>query len=155
MTACVFRKDGWNGHESHTKRQWTLTGSLFYSIICITTIGYGDQTPKTQVLSPQCFKPNSGIFLSLVWQASDHVLRHLRHASDVAVPGEDWEGHGNLLQVWSAQSFRPTAHILFFYQVPLLASLLLPVPHLEGKHLFSPKTTTAAGFTSLINKWDP
>ena len=43
----MYRKDGWNGHEEHENNQWTLPGSLFYSIVCITTIGYGDQTPKT------------------------------------------------------------------------------------------------------------
>ncbi len=43
----AMRVDGWNGFESHDKTQWTFTGSLFYSIVCITTIGYGDQTPKT------------------------------------------------------------------------------------------------------------
>ena len=40
--------DGWNGYETEENRQWSFAGSLFYSIICITTIGYGDQTPKTQ-----------------------------------------------------------------------------------------------------------
>ena len=39
---------GWNGYEDQDKIQWTFAGSLFYSIACITTIGYGDQTPKTQ-----------------------------------------------------------------------------------------------------------
>lgn len=42
------RKKGWNGYESHDKTQWTFTGSLFYSIICITTIGYGDQVKELE-----------------------------------------------------------------------------------------------------------
>lgn len=41
------RKEGWNGNESHADVQWTFPGSLFFAIISITTIGYGDQTPKT------------------------------------------------------------------------------------------------------------
>ena len=43
----IFRQDGWNGREDESVRQWTFTGALFYSIVCVTTIGYGDQTPKT------------------------------------------------------------------------------------------------------------
>ena len=46
---CIkFSEKGWNGYEDQDKIQWTFAGSLFYSIACITTIGYGDQTPKTQ-----------------------------------------------------------------------------------------------------------
>ena len=39
---------GWDGHEELDKRKWTFPGSLFYSVVLISTIGYGDQTPKTQ-----------------------------------------------------------------------------------------------------------
>ncbi|XP_023330875.1 uncharacterized protein LOC111703223 isoform X2 [Eurytemora carolleeae] len=46
LTAMKIR--GWDGSEDMNKRKWTLAGSLFYSIIIISTIGYGDQTPKTQ-----------------------------------------------------------------------------------------------------------
>ncbi len=45
----AIRVEGWNGSENEDKIQWTFAGSLFYSIVCITTIGYGDQTPKTQI----------------------------------------------------------------------------------------------------------
>ena len=71
---------GWDGHEDESKQKWTflgfcfftiltkptsqsflfpiavVQGSLFYSIVLISTIGYGDQTPKTQwgkVLLPE------------------------------------------------------------------------------------------------------
>nr|CAH7766884.1 unnamed protein product [Callosobruchus chinensis] len=43
----AMTKDGWDGIEDEHKFQWTLTGSLFYSIIVITTIGYGHIAPKT------------------------------------------------------------------------------------------------------------
>ena len=39
---------GWDGSEDENKMKWTFPGSLFYSIVLISTIGYGDQTPKTQ-----------------------------------------------------------------------------------------------------------
>ena len=45
----ICRKQGWNGSEDENKIQWTFVGSLFYAIVCITTIGYGDQTPKTDL----------------------------------------------------------------------------------------------------------
>lgn len=32
-------KDGWDGEEDPNKVQWTKAGSLFYSIVVITTIG--------------------------------------------------------------------------------------------------------------------
>lgn len=35
----AMTKEGWDGIEDENKVQWTTTGSLFYSIIVITTIG--------------------------------------------------------------------------------------------------------------------
>lgn len=35
----AMRKDGWDGSENLQTTQWTFAGSLFYSIIVITTIG--------------------------------------------------------------------------------------------------------------------
>lgn len=35
----AMTKDGWDGKEDPSEVQWTFTGSLFYSIIVITTIG--------------------------------------------------------------------------------------------------------------------
>ncbi|XP_064540070.1 zinc finger CCCH domain-containing protein 13 [Drosophila montana] len=45
MTA--IKADGWDGDEDVRKSQWTFAGSLFYSIIVITTIGYGHISPRT------------------------------------------------------------------------------------------------------------
>ena len=42
-----LQKDGWDGNEHDGVAKWTFAGSLFYSIVIVTTIGYGDQTPKT------------------------------------------------------------------------------------------------------------
>ena len=44
----AMKMRGWDGSEDLTKQKWTFPGSLFYSIVLISTIGYGDQTPKTQ-----------------------------------------------------------------------------------------------------------
>lgn len=35
----AMTKDGWDGNEDVNSTQWTIGGSLFYSIIVITTIG--------------------------------------------------------------------------------------------------------------------
>lgn len=35
----AVRRDGWDGIEDQDVVQWTFTGSLFFSIIVITTIG--------------------------------------------------------------------------------------------------------------------
>ncbi|KAK9884346.1 hypothetical protein WA026_005296 [Henosepilachna vigintioctopunctata] len=43
----AMTKEGWDGEEDENIVQWTRTGSLFYSIVVITTIGYGHLTPKT------------------------------------------------------------------------------------------------------------
>ncbi|XP_018323541.1 uncharacterized protein LOC108735848 isoform X1 [Agrilus planipennis] len=43
----AMNKDGWDGEEDINKVQWTFAGALFYSIIVITTIGYGHIAPKT------------------------------------------------------------------------------------------------------------
>ena len=45
----AMKVKGWNGHEDESNIQWTFANSLFYSIVCITSIGYGDQAPKTQL----------------------------------------------------------------------------------------------------------
>ncbi|RLU22968.1 hypothetical protein DMN91_005246 [Ooceraea biroi] len=41
-------KQGWDGSEEENNIQWTFAGALFYSIIVITTIGYGHIAPKTK-----------------------------------------------------------------------------------------------------------
>ncbi|KAH8378850.1 hypothetical protein KR009_001746 [Drosophila setifemur] len=43
----AIKADGWDGDEDLKKSQWTFAGSLFYSIIVITTIGYGHISPRT------------------------------------------------------------------------------------------------------------
>lgn len=35
----AIKAHGWDGNEDLKKSQWTFAGSLFYSIIVITTIG--------------------------------------------------------------------------------------------------------------------
>nr|XP_045592884.1 potassium channel subfamily K member 18-like isoform X2 [Procambarus clarkii] len=43
----AIKNDGWDGDEDLHTQQWTFAGALFYSIILITTIGYGHIAPKT------------------------------------------------------------------------------------------------------------
>ncbi|XP_055533596.1 uncharacterized protein LOC129723416 isoform X2 [Wyeomyia smithii] len=45
----AMKKDGWDGIEDVNQIQWTFFGALFYSIIIITTIGYGHIAPKTHM----------------------------------------------------------------------------------------------------------
>lgn len=44
----MMAKEGWDGSEEENNIQWTFAGALFYSIIVITTIGYGHIAPKTK-----------------------------------------------------------------------------------------------------------
>ncbi|XP_076060899.1 potassium two pore domain channel subfamily K member galene isoform X2 [Oratosquilla oratoria] len=43
----AIKMEGWDGEETGATKQWTFAGALFYSIILITTIGYGHIAPKT------------------------------------------------------------------------------------------------------------
>ncbi|XP_046681893.1 TWiK family of potassium channels protein 12-like isoform X1 [Homalodisca vitripennis] len=45
----AMRLKGWDGSEDLNSLQWTFHGALFYSIIVITTIGYGHIAPKTDL----------------------------------------------------------------------------------------------------------
>ncbi|XP_076761613.1 potassium two pore domain channel subfamily K member galene isoform X2 [Xylocopa sonorina] len=44
----MMEKEGWDGSEGEDDIQWTFAGALFYSIVVITTIGYGHIAPKTK-----------------------------------------------------------------------------------------------------------
>ncbi|XP_043250573.1 uncharacterized protein LOC122396337 [Colletes gigas] len=44
----TMEKEGWDGREGEDEIQWTFAGALFYSIVVITTIGYGHIAPKTK-----------------------------------------------------------------------------------------------------------
>lgn len=43
----AMRKEGYDGNENTDNLQWSFSGALLYSIIVITTIGYGNIAPKT------------------------------------------------------------------------------------------------------------
>ncbi|XP_043209402.1 potassium channel subfamily K member 18-like [Amphibalanus amphitrite] len=43
----AMKTKGWDGSEDDEHQQWTFAGALFYSIVVITTIGYGHIAPKT------------------------------------------------------------------------------------------------------------
>ncbi|XP_077299567.1 potassium two pore domain channel subfamily K member galene isoform X2 [Arctopsyche grandis] len=45
----AMRQKGWDGNEDPESIQWTFAGALFFSIIVITTIGYGHIAPKTHM----------------------------------------------------------------------------------------------------------
>lgn len=57
-----MKEHGWDGYEETNKTQWALTGSLFYSIIVITTIGeFFFLKPKISfVIRFRLLKPKNG-----------------------------------------------------------------------------------------------
>lgn len=45
----AVKHDGFDGKEFGAESQWSIPGSMLYSIIVITTIGYGNIAPKTPI----------------------------------------------------------------------------------------------------------
>ncbi|KAG5880694.1 hypothetical protein JTB14_024266 [Gonioctena quinquepunctata] len=62
----AMNKDGWDGIEDENKVQWTLTGSLFYSIIVITTIDGFFVNPIIALFHSNILNKGHGYFLILI-----------------------------------------------------------------------------------------
>lgn len=83
-----------------TNSQWSFSGALLYSIIVITTIGYGNVAPRTGKTVPFCDVERYVIFFNRHGQNSDHFVRNHRHSIDVVLFVQYWARHGTFVQVY-------------------------------------------------------
>ena len=75
-------------------------GSLFYAIVCITTIGYGDQTPKTILgkLSNIHLQTISQIYTNQILHRKNHhhFVFNSWNPNHGFVLVQHWASHGSM-----------------------------------------------------------
>lgn len=95
-----MKTDGWDGDESNDITQWTFMGSLFYSIIVITTIGeffslYIKPINLFHLLALKALTMKENRIT--IWLSTRHVSTESRHPFELLNASN---GHGHKMNLF-------------------------------------------------------